>query len=195
MRAYHSAAAPSRPFISAEIPPKTRPNPAIATVHPSSATRCSRQTSPNGLRSPCVASACPRRSARMPLPTSRVFASMLAAPTRTTKASPKRPERPPVVAAERPHLLPHPIGDSQVGHALTRRRPVASLWPSMFPRPLWKARTADGSAPAARISKAGACAARRRPNEVLTRAKEAKPAAHHPSSVVGVENQPPRKGW
>ena len=136
MRAYQSAAAPDRSFISSEIAPNTRPNPAIATVHPSRALRCRRQTSPNGLRSPGEASACPRRSARMPLPTSRRVASMPAPPTRTTKARANRASGHQLSPPKGRICWPQPSGDSHAGQALTRRRPLASTWPSMFPTPL-----------------------------------------------------------
>ena len=78
----------------------------------------------------------PRRCARMPLPKSRLVASMLAAPASTMKAIKNRPSGHQLSPPKGRICCPHPIADSHAGQALTRRKPLASAWPSMFPTPL-----------------------------------------------------------
>ena len=199
MRAYQSAAAPSRSFISSMIAPKTRPNPAIATVHPSSAFRCRRQTSPNGLRSRGDASAGPRRCARMPLPTSRLVASMLAAPASTMKAIKNRASGHQLSPPKGRICCPHPIGESHAGQALTRRKPLASAWPSMFPTPLTtkaRPRIAAARPLAPRVVEESCTATAATPAKTMPSAPVAIPAVNDPSRGLPGHDpgQPDRDG-
>ena len=79
----------------------------------------------------------------MPRPTSRRVGEHARRADERDESDGEQAERPPVVAAERAHLLAPPIGDSHAGHALTSRTPLASTVPSMFPMPLTRKASAE----------------------------------------------------
>ena len=131
----------------------------------------------------------PRRlraaAARMPLPTSRRVESMAAPPTRTTKARTNRASGHQLSPPNGRICSPQPSGESHAGQALTRRRPVASTWPSMFPTPLTtnaRPRTAAAKPLAPRVVEESCTVTAATPAKTMPSAPVAIPAVNDPTA-------------